>query len=94
MIRHFIIMSNSYSLKKRIALHYILDEKLDVSLIKEEMKIIKEKCSQAISFSTHWITTNSEEWKSVGEKDFFFTDVQEIKELSTFIKLISVKNSY
>lgn len=89
MIRHFIIMSNSHLLKKRIALHYVLDEKLDVSLIKKEMKIVKEKCGQATSFSTHWIVTNSEEWKSVGEKDFFFADVQEIKELSTFIKLIS-----
>ena len=89
MIRHFIIMSNSDLLKKRIALHYILDEKLDVSLIKKEMKTIKEKCDQATSFSTHWIVTNSEEWKSVGEKDFFFVGVQEVKELSTFIKLIS-----
>lgn len=90
MVKHFIIMSSSYSLGKRIALHYILDEELDVIVINKELKTIKEMCGQTVSLSTHWIVTDSREWESIGEKDAFFADVQEVMELSAFIKLISL----
>lgn len=88
MVRHFVIMSSSYSLGKRIAIDHILEEELDVSLINKEMETIKEMCGQTVSISTHWVVTDSTKWESVWKKDAFFADVYQVKKLSEFIELI------
>ncbi len=91
MITHYIVMSSSYSQGKRIALHYIIDEKAaDKKLknIKSIINIITEKCGKDVSISTHFIQTDSTTWDSVYEKDYFFKDVEVIDSLKKFIKLI------
>ena len=87
MIRHYIIMSSSYSKGTRIALDYIVDKDEYAKLNKILPEII-EKCGKDVSVSTHFIQTNSKEWISVVEKDQFFKDVELINGKEKFIELI------
>lgn len=88
MITHYIIMSSSYSKGKRIALDYSVVEKSDYTELKEILSTITEKCGKDVSVSTHFVQTDSKSWKSVIEKDYFFKDVEVIKSVDKFIKLI------
>ncbi|MGN0484242.1 MAG: Panacea domain-containing protein [Lachnospiraceae bacterium] len=88
MIKHFIILSSSYSDGKRIAVHYILDEQVTAEMISNEIKTIKEQCGQNVSISTHCVVTDSTDWASIVEKDSFFEDVEVIESLGGFINFI------
>lgn len=88
MVRHFILMSSSYTLGKRIALDYIQEKESDYAEVKNILNTITKECGQDVSISTHSIQTESKSWASVGEKDHFFKDVELIKKLDKFIKLI------
>lgn len=88
MVTHCIIMSSSYSEGTRIAIDYCAKEAdWQIAFVKRIAKIIKE-CGTDVSISTHYIQTESEDWKSVCKKDAFFKDVRKIDSLEEFIELI------
>ena len=89
MIKHFMILSSSYSTGKRIAMHYIVDKQMDPEMLISEVKKIKELCGETVSISTHYIETESTSWDSVIEKDGFFEDVRVVESLVGFVNLIS-----
>ena len=93
MITHYIIMSSSYSKGKRIALDYTFENESNYLKLKEVLGKITEKCGKDVSISTHFIQTNSPDWHSVGEKDYFFRDVEKIDNIDEFIKLINQDRS-
>lgn len=87
MIKHFIILSSSYTTGKRIALDYIVTDSKD-NVISAITKI-KEKCGYDTPFSTHSIITKTAQWDSVVESDSFFKEVEVIDDLDNFIDLIN-----
>lgn len=89
MIKHFMILSSSYSTGKRIAMHYIIDEQMNPEMLTSEIKTIKELCGETVSISTHYIETDSPSWESVVDKDGFFEGVQIVDTLVGFVNLIS-----
>lgn len=89
MIKHFIILSSSYSIGQRIAVHYIIDDYMTPEMLTSEVKKVKELCGETVSISTHYIETDSDSWDSVVEKDGFFEDVSVVETLMGFVKLIS-----
>ena len=42
MIKHFMILSSSYSTGQRIAMHYIIDDQMNPEMLTSEVKTIKE----------------------------------------------------
>lgn len=89
MIKHFIILSSSYSSGTRIAMHYVIDELMNPEMLKAELKTIKDKCGETVSISTHYIETDSMDWESVVQKDAFFEGVMLVESLLGFVNLIS-----
>lgn len=87
MVTHFIIMSSSYSIGKRIALSHMVNEE-DYLELKEIVQDIVKRCGKDVSISTHFIQTDSETWQSVVEKDHFFKGVKVIENKEQFIELI------
>lgn len=85
MVQHYIVLSSSYSLGKRIALH-LTSAKPDS--IKKVLNRIQKECGKEVSISTHSIITDSDSWESVYEKDAFFADVMVITSIGEFIQLI------
>ena len=69
MIKHFMILSSSYSTGTRIAMHYIIDEQMNPDMLISEVKKIKELCGETVPISTHYVETDSPDWYSVIEKD-------------------------
>ena len=61
------ILSSSYTLGTRIALHYIIDEQMNPEMLTAEVKTIKEACGETVSISTHFVETDSADWESVVE---------------------------
>lgn len=88
MITHFIFMSSSYSLGKRIALDYIVDDEKMQYKLKENLNKITTECGKDVSISTHIIQAKDTTWESVCKTDYFFKDVEIIDSLDKFIKLI------
>ena len=89
MIGHYIIMSSSYSIGTRIALHYLLDDSSTLKLNRIVPIILKE-CGRDVSISSHFIETDDKSFQSVVDKDYFFKDVKVIDSLEEFIKLINI----
>jgi len=87
MIKHYIIMSSAYSIGKRIAIDFCYEEDGMDKIKKVVNKIIKE-CGMDIPLSTHFIQTNSKDWNSVVELDYFFKNVELLNNENDFIKLI------
>lgn len=88
MVTHFIFMSSSYSLGKRIALDYILKDVVVQEQLKNNLDKIIEKCGDDVSISTHMIQAENEKWEAVCKSDSFFKEVEVIKSLDKFIELI------
>lgn len=89
MIKHFMILSSSYSSGTRIALHYVIDEYTSPEMLTAEVKKIKDACGETVSISTHYVETDSDKWDSVPDKDAFFAGVKVVDTLDEFVKLIS-----
>mgnify|MGYP001455597876 CR=1 FL=1 len=89
MIKHFMILSSSYSTGQRIAMHYIIDEQMNPEMLTSEVKKIKELCGETVSISTHYVETDSVDWESVVEKDGFFENVHVVETLVGFVNLIA-----
>ena len=90
MVKHFIIVSSSYSEGMRIAMHYVVDDFMTADLLSGEIRAIKTHCGEGVSISTHYIETTSPDWNSVVTKDRFFENIEVVDNLLTFIKLISI----
>lgn len=88
MVTHFIFMSSSYSLGTRIALDFIVKEAGIQKELKRDLDRIITKCGRDVSISTHMIQAEDETWSSVCKADYFFKDVEVIRDLEEFITLI------
>lgn len=88
MITHFIFMSSSYTLGKRIALDFIVDDDKIQDKLKEYLDKITAECGKDVSISTHMIQAEDTTWEAVCKADHFFKGVEVIGSLDKFIKLI------
>lgn len=88
MITHFIFMSSSYTLGKRIALDFIVEDEKIQEKLKEHLDKITKECGKDVSISTHMIQAADTTWESVCQADHFFKGVEVISNLEKFIKLI------
>jgi len=89
MVKHYIIMSSSYTDGTRVALDITECSLLNSSEIKKIIQEIKALCGNDVPLSTHLIESESIEWDSVKEYDPFFEDVvctNSVKEFSEKIK--------
>jgi uncharacterized phage-associated protein len=62
---------------------------MNPEMLTADVKKIKETCGETVSISTHYVETNSTDWKSVIEKDGFFEGVEVIENLTDFVNMIS-----
>lgn len=85
MTTHFIIMSSSYTMGKRIALDIINS---DIAFLRQTIDKVKKECGEDVSITTHILQTVSPNFKSVIKYDLFFKDVYLVKDIDEFIKLI------
>lgn len=90
MVTHFIFMSSSYSLGKRIALDFIVNDKYMQDKLNEYLDKIISECGKDVSISTHMIQAEEMNWESVCKADHFFKDVEVIDNIDKFIKLIKI----
>lgn len=88
MVRHFIIMSDSYSEHTRIALDNLEKTQDDVNYITDIVLKIKKACKGEAPFSTHSICADAEEWASVVRVDPYFAGVKVIDGVEEFIAKI------
>ena len=88
MIWHFIIMSSSYSLGRRIALDVSFPVAIEQKTIDSCIRQIMEECGSDVSISTHLLSTKAESWESVVDSDLFFQDVERIDTIEEFCNLI------
>ncbi|MCR4568378.1 MAG: DUF4065 domain-containing protein [Pseudobutyrivibrio sp.] len=88
MTKHFIILSSSYSLGARIAIHYLIDKKSTVDSLTDKVRRIKEMCGETVSISTHFIEAEGEDWESVVKSDAFFEGIYCCDSINDFIELI------
>ena len=88
MIKHYIIMSSSYTDGKRIALDITEEQKQSSGEIKKVISQIRESCGEDVALSTHIIQTEEAAWESVQAYDPFFDDVECVKTVDTFSRII------
>lgn len=89
-MKHFIILSSSYSKGKRIGLHYNDKMVKEIECIQEDIEKIQDEFGISVSISTHYITTDDNTFESVIQKDAFFKGVEIIDTLEEFIELIRI----
>lgn len=89
MVKHYIIMSSSYTDGTRVAMDITEDKLLNSESIGKIIQEIKDGCDQDVPISTHFIETESETWESVVAYDSFFDGVKHIATASDFSKAIS-----
>lgn len=87
--RHFVILSSSYTMGKRIAIHYTGDEAFDLGFLTKQIRKIKEECGEDVSISTHFVEAETETWESLVKADSFFENI-EVVNIDEFIALINV----
>ena len=85
MYNHCIILGSAYSIRSRIALHYV---NLTSEKMKEKIDYITNKCGSDISISTHYLMTDKDTWKSVVDYDKYFLDVKLLSDVEEFSNLI------
>lgn len=88
MVRHYIILSSSYSNGQRIALDKSGINLNNINIIHQMIDKIKKSCGEDTSLSMHCIEAESKEWESVKKEDSFFEDVLLLKDEDEFIQLI------
>lgn len=87
-MKHYVIISSSYSSGTRIALDITIEGKSDKQKVIDVSKQILDSCGKDTPIATHLIDTTSSSWKSVIEADSFFKDIKLISDVSEFIALI------
>lgn len=85
MFNHCIILGSAYSLKSRIALHYV---DINAKEMKDKIDYIIHKCGNDISISTHYVMTKENTWRSVVDYDKYFLDVKLISDVEEFANII------
>ena len=88
MIKHYIIMSSSYTDGTRVALDITDESLLNSEAIGAMLKEIKRICGEDVPLSTHLIETESTSWTSVAEYDPFFEGVVCTKSVAEFSEKI------
>lgn len=86
MYHHFIAITSVYTKGIRIAWHYRA-EQLDLEVIQAFTKAFK-KAHGSMKLGVHRLRTDSSEWSSVVEKDFFFKNVVVTTDYHEFIQQI------
>ncbi len=89
LLTHYIIMSSSYSNGIRIALHYVIDELVNIEKLNLIVPQIIERCGKDVSISTHSMQLASLKWEDVVKKDSYFKDVVVVNSVDEFIDLIN-----
>ncbi|WP_283749714.1 Panacea domain-containing protein [Bacillus mycoides] len=84
---HFIAVMSHYSDGRRIAWHYSDEGKLDKEVIQGFLKRVRKKCGE-VQLGIHKLATDSQKWDSVLEKDSFFKDVFQTRDIDTFIEMV------
>lgn len=79
MVKHYIIMSSSYTDGTRVALDITEVSLLNSTAIEKIIQDIKQSCDKDVPLSTHLIETESDSWASVAEYDPFFENVERVK---------------
>ncbi len=87
MVRHYILLSSSYSQGIRIALDFV-DLPIESNKLQSLINRIKKACGEDVAISLHSIEAKDAKWESVGETDAFFKDVRLISSEDAFIRLI------
>lgn len=85
---HFIVITSQYRIGKRVGWHYSSQGPLNKTVIKKFFQQVKEKCG-SVQFGIHKLSTSDPSWKSVVEKDKFFSDVIVTEDMKTFIDYVS-----
>ena len=88
MVKHYIIMSSSYTDGTRVALDITEDSRLNSAEIAKIIQSIKQSCGKDVPLSTHLIETKSDSWNSVAEYDPFFKDVECVESAEEFSEKI------
>ena len=88
MFRHFIIISNDYLRRTRIALDIVEKDEGYSNHIGKIISEIMGKCDGEAPFSTHSILANGEGWEAVEEADAYFKNIKIIKDDEEFINRI------
>lgn len=89
MVKHYIIMSSSYTDGTRVALDITEGSLLNSEAIAKIIQDIKQSCGKDVPLSTHLIETESDSWASVAEYDPFFEDVECAKSVAEFSEKIA-----
>lgn len=72
MVKHYIIMSSSYTDGTRVALDIAEDRLLNTEAIAKIIQDIKQSCGKDVPLSTHLIETELDSWASVTGKARLF----------------------
>lgn len=88
MVRHYILMSSSYSEGKRIALHMEQSEQMTASGIQAILQRIRNDCGQDVPVSLHYVEAANSGWQAVVASDQFFKGVECISDVEIFIQKI------
>jgi len=75
MVKHYIIMSSSYTDGTRVALDITEASLLNSESISKIIQSIQKRCGKDVPLSSHLIETKSDTWASVAEYDPFFENV-------------------
>lgn len=89
MVKHYIIMSSSYTDGARIALDITEARSLNSKSIAAVMADIKQRCGKDVPLSTHLLETDSVSWESVTAYDSFFDNVVCTRSVTEFSEKIS-----
>ena len=88
MIKHFIIMSSSYTDGVRVAFDIIGNDLSIKEKAEQIISLIKQKCGDDVPLSTHFLETADCSWESVERYDPFFENVKCIQSIDVFIETI------
>lgn len=85
-VKHTILLSSSYSLGKRICLHYADAPESEIS--RDHVIVRDAYGGKRVLYSVHVIHTESKGWDSVVSTDPYFADVEPIPSVEKFVELI------
>lgn len=89
MVKHYIIMSSSYTDGTRIALDITEACLLNSESIAAVIADIKQRCGKDVPLSTHLLETDSASWESVAAYDPFFENVVCTRSVTEFSEKVS-----
>ncbi len=92
MIKHYIIMSSSYTDGSRVALDITEDCFLNSKAIAEMIEEIRKNCGKDVPLSTHFIETESASWDSVVAYDPFFEEFGDDSDIRTGVKELPARS--